>query len=41
MNFISYLRYCIKKKERPSLKHYVECVNAIESGKKLNKEWTS
>jgi len=39
MNFISYLKYCIKRKEKPSLKHYVECVDAIEEGKMQYKEW--
>jgi hypothetical protein len=38
MNFITYLIGCIKKKERPSLKYYVECVEAIENVKDL-KEW--
>jgi hypothetical protein len=39
MNFITYLIGCIKHKERPSLKHYVDCVNTIESTKSELKEW--
>jgi len=39
MNFISYVIYCIKKREKPTLKHYVECVEAIENAKSELKEW--
>nr|WP_312986098.1 hypothetical protein [Clostridioides sp.] len=39
MNFISYVIYCIKKREKPSLKHYVECVEVIENAKSELKEW--
>ena len=39
MNFITYLIGCIKYREKPCLKHYIDCVNTIENAKSELKEW--